>query len=124
MSNRDIGLWGEETALKFLKRQGYRILKRNFRHALGEIDIIAQQKDTICFVEVKTRRSGAYGTPAESVHWAKQRKLSVMALFFLKQKHHLNRKARFDVVSVIPSADGNGHCRLIQNAFELTGENF
>jgi len=81
-----LGQIGEEAAVTFLKQQGYQIVEQNFRNQLGEIDIVAYEGDTICFVEVKTRRSDIFGSPFESVTPAKQRKIAQVALSYLKFK--------------------------------------
>ncbi len=105
----------------FLADNGYKILARNYRSRLGEIDIIARDKDTICFVEVKARKDSRFGSPQEAISPLKQRQLSKAALTFLKQKDLLHKNARFDVVSVIYS-EGGAKLDLIKNAFELNEE--
>ena len=122
MSNRNISLGqkGEELAVRFLKKNGYKILRRNFKTRLGEIDIIGLDRDTYCFVEVKTRNSLIYGGPQEAVSFFKQRQISKAALLFLKGNHLLDAKARFDVLSIIYS-DNVPTFDLIKNAFELEG---
>ncbi len=116
--NLSLGKSGEEAAVKFLKENGYKIRERNYRTKLGEVDIIAQDKDTICFIEVKTRLSDRQGSPAESVTSFKQRQISKAALIFLKEKNLLDEKARFDVVSIM-YREGSSQIELIKNAFEL-----
>ncbi|MEE8424042.1 MAG: YraN family protein, partial [Thermodesulfobacteriota bacterium] len=74
-SKQSTGAMGEELASKFLKKQGYKIVEKNFRTSLGEIDIIALDKGTITFVEVKTRKSTAFGYPQEAVGLKKQKKI-------------------------------------------------
>lgn len=120
-NNLFLGKSGEDEAVKLLKRNGYKILKRNYKNKSGEVDIIAQDKDSICFVEVKTRTSDRFGLPAESVRLSKQRQISKIALNFLKQGNLLDRKARFDVVSVMYS-NGEPEFKLIKGAFELSAE--
>lgn len=120
-NNLFLGRSGEDEAAELLKKNGYKILARNYKNKLGEVDIIAQDKDRICFVEVKTRRSGRFGLPAESIQLSKQRQISKIALNFLKQGNLLDRKARFDVVSVIYS-NGEPKLDLIKGAFELVAE--
>ncbi|MFH1640740.1 MAG: YraN family protein [Candidatus Omnitrophota bacterium] len=115
-----LGKTGEEEALRFLKEQGYKIWKRNYKTKLGEIDIIAKDKDTVCFVEVKTRHSDKFGSPEESITQSKQKKIIRLALSFLKEMNLLDNKARFDVVSVA-YAQGKPIPKLIKNAFELIG---
>jgi putative endonuclease len=116
--NLYLGKRGEEAAVGLLKDNGYKILLRNYKTKLGEIDIIAKDKDTICFVEVKTRYSERFGLPAEAVFRSKQRQISKAALVFLKEKNLLDKKARFDVISILYSED-NPKLDLIKNAFEL-----
>lgn len=105
-------------ALEFLKNKDYKILERNFRTILGELDIIAKDKETICFIEVKTRTSDKFGLPQESVNRLKQRKMSQSAMIYLKDKNLLEKPARFDVVSILnPQQDAK--IDLIQDAFEI-----
>ncbi len=108
----------EDTAARLLRRKGYKILERNFRTRLGEIDIIAKHKGAVVFVEVKARRSGAYGNPKGAVTPAKQRRISKVALTYLKMNGSTRTKARFDVVTVRHS-QGQPEVEIIPNAFEL-----
>jgi len=116
--NLYLGKSGEELAVGFLRDNGYRIIARNYKTKLGEIDIIARQKDTVCFIEVKTRHSDRFGFPQEAILKTKQRQISKVALEFLKSNNLLDKSARFDVVSVI-FAEDNPKLDLIKNAFEL-----
>lgn len=118
--NLYLGKLGEEVAVNLLKENGYKILVRNYKTKLGEVDIIATDKDTFCFIEVKTRNSLKAGQPEEAVSGPKQRQISKAALVFLKQNKLLDKKARFDVVSVIYSGAA-AKLGLIKNAFELDG---
>ncbi len=120
--NLNFGKIGEDLAVKFLTDNGYRILARNYRTRLGEVDVIAEDKDTLCFIEVKARRDPRFGLPQEAISKLKQRQLAKTALMFLKEKNLLCKNARFDVVSVIYS-QGTPKLDLIKNAFELN-ENF
>ncbi len=115
---QELGVSAEYQAAEFLKAQGYKILARNYRSKLGEIDIIALEKDTICFVEVKSRTSDRFGLPQEAITYVKRKKIAQTALGFLREKKLLGRKARFDVVSIIYSL-GLPKIDLIRNAFEL-----
>jgi len=108
----DLGRRGENVSVKFLKNQGYKIIKTNYRCSLGEVDIIAKDKNVLCFVEVKTRKSEEFGLPEEAVDWRKQRKLAKVALTYLKEKKICRQDLRFDVISVYP-----GHIKLIKDAF-------
>jgi putative endonuclease len=112
------GKSGEELAAALLRENGYKILARNYKTKLGEIDIVAKEKDTFCFVEVKTRHSDRFGLPQEAVLNTKQRQISKTALSFLKENRLLDKKARFDVVSILYSED-SPRVELIKNAFEL-----
>jgi putative endonuclease len=116
--NLDLGKSGEEIAVALLKNNGYKILKRNYKTKFGEIDIIASSKGTICFVEVKTRKSNRFGMPYEAISFFKQRHISKVAIMFLKENNLLDKKARFDVVSISYDTD-EPKADLIKNAFEL-----
>ncbi len=116
--NLELGVRGEEIAVDLLKKNGYRIIARNYRTKLGEIDIIATQAGTICFVEVKARKSIKFGLPEESVATTKQKHAARAALFYLKQNKLFDKKARFDVVSILFDAEKN-ESKLIKNAFML-----
>ena len=116
------GNQGEAEAARFLEGLGYKILHRQLRGRYGELDLVALDGETIVFVEVKTRASTAAGHPTESITVAKQKKITRSALEFLKHHRWLNRKARFDVVSIIWPKGGEPP--LLQhyiNAFEPTG---
>ena len=116
--NLELGRTGEQAAVNFLKDSGYKIINTNYRTRLGQVDIIAKDKNTICFVEVKTRRSMRLGCPTEAIGTAKQRKISQVALMFLKQKKLLDSPARFDVVT-INYYHLQPKIKLIKNAFLL-----
>jgi len=109
---------GEALAARMLQRRGYKIVETNYRTKLGEIDIIARDGDTIVFVEVKARQTGRFGAPKWAVTPRKQRKISMVALYYLKTTGQSQAKARFDVVS-IRSALQNPELEIIRNAFDL-----
>jgi putative endonuclease len=117
-----LGDRGERAAVKHLKKQGYRILAKQYRNQFGEIDIIAQIGATTIFVEVKTRKSADDGQPFEAVDRRKQEKLTRAALAWLKKHRRLEQPARFDIVSILWPDDGS-EPRLThyENAFEPTG---
>ena len=117
-SRQKFGEKSESVAASYLKKQGYKIIELNYRTKLGEIDIIAKEKGTIAFIEVKARRSGQFGNPKWAVTPNKQRKISMVALQYLKTTGQSNVKARFDVVSIISSHD-NPSIEIVKNAFEL-----
>lgn len=112
------GKQGEDLAAAHLAENGYRILERNYRSVFGEIDIVAEEGDTLVFVEVKSRRSEAYGDPQLAVGSKKQRKISRVAMSYLSEKGWNRRPARFDIVAVKLRPSGN-LIELIRNAFEL-----
>jgi len=105
----------------FLRRQGYKILYRNFRarHG-GEVDIICRDKDTLVFVEVKTRRSEQFGRPAEAVNIAKRKLISRGALAWLQLLDNPDIRARFDVVEIILAENEQPRFELIRDAFTLS----
>lgn len=117
----EFGKKAEKAAADFLKGKGYRIRKRNYRTKFGEIDIIAQDKDVICFVEVKARHSLDLGAPEEAVFARKQRQISKTAVHYLKSNKLLEKPARFDVVTLLYQ-DNHPQVSLIQDAFELSGD--
>src|SRR3569623_2145107 len=87
---------GEREAVRYVRKLGWRILARKHRNRLGEIDLIAQDGDTIVVIEVKTRRSNAAGRPEDAITPAKQKQLTGAALAFLKKHRLLEHRARFD----------------------------
>jgi putative endonuclease len=99
-SKRFYGNLGEEFALKLLFNKGYKIVSRNYHSRFGEIDIIALDKDTLVFVEVKTRWSERYGKPEESVTATKLNKIRLTGEYFSLTHPDLPRKVRIDVVSL------------------------
>lgn len=113
-NNQVYGIKGEELAAKYLKKHGYKIIKRNYKCPVGEIDIIAKDKDILVFIEVKSRNSLAYGRPAEAVDEFKQRKLTQLAKYYINLNNLYNVFARFDVVEVL-----GDEINLIQNAWTL-----
>ena len=113
-----LGQKGEDLAYRYLKRLGYKILERNYKTPLGEIDIVARLGKTLIFVEVKTRNSSEFGTAKWAVTIQKQRKLSMLALDYLKRNSLNDQSARFDVVAVDLTPTGE-KIELFQNAFDL-----
>ncbi|MGB0738827.1 MAG: YraN family protein [Planctomycetaceae bacterium] len=96
-----LGDRGERAAVRFLKKQGCRILQRQHRNAYGEIDIIAEQRGTIVFVEVKTRSSEDGGSPWEAVDRKRRDRMSRAALCWLKKHRRLESPVRLDVISIV-----------------------
>ena len=115
---QQFGKKSENLAVWYLKKIGYKIIEQNYRTPLGEIDIIAKEKKTIVFVEVKSRRSIRYGNPKWAVTPKKQRKISMVALQYLKSIRQTDAKARFDVVAITSNRD-EPRIEIVKNAFEL-----
>jgi len=119
LSNVELGRLAERRAEKFLRSRGYKILHRNMRLRGGEIDIVADHKGTLVFVEVKARSSNEFGTPAEGVNERKRKRLINLALEYIARYENEWRDCRFDVVEVYMSRDGKvKQINLIQNAFD------
>lgn len=110
-----LGNEGESIAVEYLKKRGYKILHRNYMTPVGEADIVAEDGDTVVFVEVKTRKDDSFGRPFEAVNHRKQEKLKKVSLYFLKQKKQ-ELSVRFDVISII-LADGRPEIEHIEGAF-------
>jgi len=107
-----LGRLGERTAVKYLKEKGYKILEKNYKTHVGEIDIIAEKDGVVVFVEVKTRSNGSFGTPAEAVGYRKQEKYKKVAAEYLLKKKRTENECRFDVFGI-----ENGEIEHIENAF-------
>jgi putative endonuclease len=120
MLNRrqQFGEAGEALAARLLRKKGYKIVATNYRTQLGEIDIIARDGDTLVFIEVKARHSGRFGSPKWALTPRKQRKISMVALYYLKTTGQSDAKARFDVVSIRSDAVCP-EVEIIRNAFDL-----
>ena len=115
-TRRALGDAGEDLAAAALKKQGYKILARNYVTPLGEIDLVARQGKVVVFVEVKTRQNASFGSPQEAVHAAKQARLRRLADYYLKQNRLTSAPVRFDVVGVT-LAGGGPRVEIIQDAF-------
>lgn len=116
MDNTKTGNQGEDLACKFLESKGYKILERNFRIRGGEIDIVAQEKQEIVFVEVKARYSREYGGPAEAITPWKIKAMLKSALFYLQNKNWLSKGYRLDFVGIdFAKSKENPEIELIQN---------
>lgn len=112
---RLIGNRGEDLATKYLKEKGFKILTRNFKTPLGEIDIIAEDSETLVFIEVKTRTDDSFGLPFEAVDSKKRERMRRIALLYLKN-YGKERPVRFDVISV-EMKDGSSKIDHIIGAF-------
>jgi len=113
----ELGKTGEERALAYFKKAKYKIIKKSFRLHRGEIDIIAYDRKTLVFVEVKTRRKETFGLPEEAVTPAKQQKIRRLAEAFLALNGFRDIECRFDVLSLTEQEDGNYLICHIKNAF-------
>jgi putative endonuclease len=114
---KSLGSEGEDLAVQFLRKKGYRILEKNFKTPLGEIDIIARDGNTVAFIEVKTRTNDSFGYPFEAVNNRKRHKMKNLALLYLK-KQGKEHPVRFDVISIFQK-DGKGEIQHIIDAFEV-----
>ena len=111
-TSREEGLAGEETAIRTLKKKGYRIIERNHRNRLGEIDVVAEEGGSLVFVEVKKRNTGRFGEAICAIDENKKRHLVKAALFYMKMHRCFGRSIRFDVIGI-----DNERIKLVQNAF-------
>ena len=111
------GKKSEIIATNYLKKKGYKILKNNYKNKIGEIDIIAKDKDTIVFVEVKARMSSKFGDPLEAINIHKQRKIIQVAQIYLLKNKLTDVSSRFDAVAILGELDSE--IRHIENAFEI-----
>ena len=106
-----LGAWGERVAAHRYQRDGYRIIDRNWRCPSGELDLVVARDGVVVFCEVKTRRSTAYGLPAEAVDERRRRRLRAAAQWFSGHGRRFET-VRFDVVSVLP-----GRVERFESAF-------
>jgi len=114
-----LGQGGEQHVARYLKKKGYRIVAKNYRCKLGEIDIIARDGDELVFIEVKTRSGLSHGSPAAAVNFRKQRQISRTAQWYLTERTLFDSPARFDVISVLFNDAGQQTIEHISNAFDL-----
>ncbi|MDD5449448.1 MAG: YraN family protein [Candidatus Omnitrophica bacterium] len=118
MDNKTLGKTGEDLAVRFLKRKGYTIIYRNWRCLLGEIDIVAREKDFIVFIEIKARRSLSFGPGYLAVNHRKQSKLIKLGQAYLKRYGLTESPCRIDVVSIdMPESGADFEIELIKDAF-------
>ncbi|RUM49688.1 MAG: YraN family protein [Hydrogenothermus sp.] len=114
MNKRKIGIQKENLAVNYLKNKGYKIIKQNFYTKYGEIDIIAKNKDTLVFVEVRSKSYNKFGNPEETIDKTKQRKIINTAKVFLKNYNLDFEEIRFDVIAILEE-----NINHIENAFYL-----
>lgn len=122
MKRKELGAAGEKLAQNFLKKKGYRIRQTNYRCRAGELDIIAQKKDCLVFVEVRTKTSAEYGSPEESITSAKREKLVASALSYINSQQKPPSNWRIDFVGVHLDHSGKAtRIEHIENAIEGKG---
>src|SRR5690606_10789758 len=112
----ETGQSGELAAIKYIEDLGYRILARNWRYKHLEVDVIAMDGLVLVFIEVKTRRSSSYGSPAEAVSYYKQQKLDRAANLYISYIKHQG-EIRFDIVSIFIDSSNNHQIEYINDAF-------
>jgi putative endonuclease len=117
MKRRDTGILGEKLARDFLKKRGYRILETNYSCPEGEIDIVAKHKDSLVFIEVRTKKSLEFGSPEESITRTKKERLKAVAARYQQTHNKLPPLRRIDVVAVRLDQRGKlSRIELIENA--------
>lgn len=114
MKAKEIGNFAEDLACKFLLKNGYKILKRNFTKPFGEIDIIAQDNDFLVFIEVKSRKNTNFGYPRDFVNKRKIKKITDVAQVYMLENNLFNIAFRFDVIEIIFDKEEINH---LKNAF-------
>ncbi len=114
------GAWGEELAAQYLKNKGYTVAGLNYRVRGGEIDIIAQDRQNLVFVEVKTRKSGRFAEAREYVTYAKRQRLILAARLYLAA-NPTDKQPRFDVIEVYDPGGSAPEINHIENAFSEEG---
>lgn len=121
-THNDLGKKGEDLAVEYLQKNGYKILARNFRFQKAEIDIVAEKDNLIVVVEVKARSTDAFMLPQEAVTKTKI-KLIVSAANRYLEEFNKNQEVRFDIISALPDEKGNLTIEHIENAFEAFDAN-
>lgn len=116
-NKKDIGKEGEEIAAKFLTEKGFEIVERNYQYGHGEIDIVANDKEILVFVEVKTRLNLEYGEPEYAINKKKIQQIKKMAELYLFDKEISEADCRFDVIAILLDNKSNPKITHYENAF-------
>lgn len=109
--NKRLGRAGENKARAYLKKNGYKILERNYKNPFGEVDIIAEREDVVAFIEVKTRLSDSFGQPSEAVNATRRTRYINAANYFFMGRD-IDCTVRFDIIEIY-----KGEINHIENAF-------
>ncbi|MDO5044207.1 MAG: YraN family protein [Coriobacteriia bacterium] len=120
MTKKELGVFGEKLAQKYLTQNHFKILECNYRFPFGEVDIIAQEEDELVFCEIKTRLKTIDAAPELAVGREKQEKYCKMARLYLAQ-HPQYESVRFDVIAIVMSGETQGCLRHLRSAF-ICGE--
>ena len=120
IESKKLGKEGEDAACRALKRSGYKIIERNYRCPLGEMDIVARDGKTLVFVEVKSMAFGSRVPPLDRVDSRKRKKLTEIARFYIKAKGLEGASARFDAVRVRLEEGSKASVDIIPNAFDAS----
>lgn len=121
MDSRLLGAYGEVLAARYLRKHGYIIIDANYSSRFGEIDLIAADKETIVFAEVKTRSEGMKYAPADAVDTSKRTKIIATSKMYLR-KFNITRQPRFDIVEVYFNGDSPVRLNHLPNAFDADGK--
>ena len=116
MEHNDYGKRGEVLARDYLKKKGYKILATNYQKKVGEIDIIAETRDNICFIEVKTRTEGAMLPPRSAVGVHKEQNIEGSALIYIN-RYKVKKQPRYDIIEIIVSENKVVSLNHIEGAF-------
>lgn len=116
MNSNLLGVFGEQYAARFLRKEGYEIWSANYKTNTGEIDVIAQKDGVVCFVEVKTRQVGGMFPPADAVDFKKQENIKSSAASYVN-KYKLRNKIRYDIIEVLVNGSSLSEINHIKNAF-------
>ena len=117
VTNKESGDKGEELACRFLQKNGYQIIKRNWRYSHGEIDIIAKENNTLVFIEVKTRYNLEFGAPELAVTKSKQSQIRKMSEAYLYINEITDQECRIDVIAILLLGNNTPQINHIKNAF-------